>query len=105
MTPYSARLRSILVPLDGSSVAEQALPVAAAIAERARCKIKLVLVHQLLGGGDGPAFTKVELAMGKANRDYLRSIVARYRERLGRTLTSAVLEGPVAATLTRYGRE
>ena len=106
MTSYSERLRSILVPLDGSSVAEQALPVAIAIAERARCKIKLVLVHQpLLGIEPGPAYTKMELAMEKANRDYLRSVVARYRERLGRTLTSAVLEGPVAATLARYGRE
>jgi nucleotide-binding universal stress UspA family protein len=106
MTSYSARIRSILVPLDGSSVAEQALPVAIAIAEQARCKIKLVLVHQpLFGVEPGPAFTKMELAMEKANRDYLRSVVARYRERLGRTLTSAVLEGPVAATLARYGRE
>jgi nucleotide-binding universal stress UspA family protein len=106
MTSYSARIRSILVPLDGSSVAEQALPVAMAIAERARCKIKLVLVHQpLFGIEPGPAFTKMELAMEKANRDYLRSVVARYRERLGRALTSAVLEGPVAATLARYGRE
>jgi nucleotide-binding universal stress UspA family protein len=106
MTSYSERLRSILVPLDGSSVAEQALPVAVAIAERAHCKIKLVLVHQpLLGIEPGPAYTKMELAMEKANRDYLRSVVARYRERLGRTLSSAVLEGPIAATLARYGRE
>ena len=106
MTSYSGRLRSILVPLDGSSVAEQALPVAVAIAERARCKIKLVLVHQpLVGIEPGPAYTKMELAMEKANREYLRSVVARYRERLGRTLTSAVLEGSVAATLARYGRE
>ena len=106
MTSYSERLRSILVPLDGSSVAEQALPIAVAIAERARCKIKLVLVHQpLLGVEPGPAYSKMELAMEKANRDYLRSVVARYRERLGRTLSAAVLEGPVAATLTRYGRE
>lgn len=106
MTAYSQRLRSILVPLDGSSVAEQALPVAASIAERARCKIKLVLVHQpLLGVEPGPAYTKMELAMERANRDYLRSVVARYRERLGGTLTSAVLEGPVATTLARYARE
>ena len=106
MTSYSERLRSILVPLDGSSVAEQALPVAVAIAERGRCKIKLVLVHQPLSGVEpGPAYTKLELAMEKANRDYLRSVVARYRDRLGRALSSAVLEGPVAATLARYARE
>ena len=106
MTSYSERLRSIVVPLDGSSVAEQALPGAIAIAERARCKIKLVLVHQpLLGIELGPAYTKLELAMEKANRDYLRSVVARYREQLGRSLSSAVLEGPVVATLARYVRE
>jgi nucleotide-binding universal stress UspA family protein len=106
MTSYSERLRSILVPLDGSTLAEQALPIAVAIAERARCKIKLVLVHQSLPGVEAtPADTRMELAMEKANRDYLRSVVARYRERLGRTLTSAVLEGPVAATLARYARE
>jgi nucleotide-binding universal stress UspA family protein len=106
MTSYSERLRSILVPLDGSTVAEQALPIAVAIAERARCKIKLVLVHQpLLGVEPTPADTRMELAMEKANRDYLRSVVTRYRERLARTLSSAVLEGPVAATLARYGRE
>ncbi len=106
MTSYSERIRSILVPLDGSSVAEQALPVAVSIAERARCKIKLVLVHQpLLGVEPGPAYTKMELAMEKANRDYLRSVVVRYRDRLGRALSSAVIEGPVAATLARYSRE
>jgi nucleotide-binding universal stress UspA family protein len=106
MNAYSQRLRSILVPLDGSTVAEQALPVALSIAERAGCKVKLVLVHQpLLGVESGPAYTKMELAMEKANRDYLKSVVARYRDRLGRALTSAVLEGPVAATLARYGHE
>jgi nucleotide-binding universal stress UspA family protein len=63
-------------------------------------------VHQpLLGVESGPAYTKMELAMEKANRDYLKSVVARYRDRLGRALTSAVLEGPVAATLARYGHE
>ena len=106
MTSYSKRLRSILVPLDGSSVAEQALPVAVTIAERARCKIKLVIVHQPLPGIEpGPAHNRMELAMQKANRDYLRSVVARFRDRLGRMLSSAVLRGPVAKTLARYSSE
>lgn len=100
------RFQSILVPLDGSPLAEQAIPVAVAIAERARCKLKLVLVHQpLLAIEPGPAFTKIELAMQKANRDYLRSVAAPLRERLGRLLSSAVLEGPVVQTLARYARE
>ena len=101
-----ARFRSILVPLDGSPLAEQAIPMAMAIAERARSKVKLVLVHQpLLLMETGPAHTKIELAMQKADREYLRSVAARLRERLGRALSSAVLLGPVAQTLARYIRE
>lgn len=106
MTSNPRQFRSILVPLDGSALAEQALPIAVAIAERARSKIKLVLVHPpLLLMEPGPAYTKLELAMQKADREYLRSLVGRLRERLGRALSSAVLEGPVAPTLARYVRE
>ena len=106
MTSNQGRFQSILVPLDGSSVAEQAVPVAAAIAERARCKIKLVLVHPpLLTIEPGSAYTKLELAMQKADRDYLRSIAAPLRKRLGRLLSTAVLQGFVVPTLARYARE
>lgn len=38
----STPFQSIVVPLDGSALAEQALPIAQAIAERAGCKLKLV---------------------------------------------------------------
>lgn len=100
-------IRSILVPLDGSSLAEQALPIAQAIAERARCKLKLVLVHEpLVLMEPGPAYTKVELAMLKADRAYLNSVTARLRERLGKSVSSAVVRGlPVAQTLATYIRE
>lgn len=100
-------IRSILVPLDGSPLAEQALPIAQAIAERARCKLKLVLVHEpLILPEPGPAYTKVELAMLKANREYLKSVTARVRERLGKSVSSAVLRGlPVARTLATYIQE
>ena len=99
--------QSILVPLDGSTLAEQAIPVAQAIAERARCKLKLVLIHEpLLLMEPGPAYTKIELAMQKADREYLKSVTARLRERLGRSVSSAVLRGmPLAQTLTTYIRE
>ena len=106
MTFNPGRFQSILVPLDGSSVAEQAIPVAAAIAERARCKVKLVLVHPpLLAIEPGSAYTKLELAMQKADRDYLRSVAAPLRTRLGRLLSTAVLQGFVVPTLARYARE
>jgi nucleotide-binding universal stress UspA family protein len=105
MMSSPGRFQSILVPLDGSPLAEQAIPIALAIAERARCKIKLVLVHHPLLMEPGPAYTKVELAMQKADREYLRSVAARLRERLGRALSSAVLQGPIAQTLAKYIRE
>jgi nucleotide-binding universal stress UspA family protein len=91
------------VPLDGSPLAEQAIPIAVAIAERARSKVKLVLVHQpLLLMEPGPAYTKIELTMQKADREYLRSVAGRLRERLGRALSSTVLRGPIARTLAKY---
>ena len=105
MTSSPGRFQSILVPLDGSRLAEQAIPIALAIAERARSKVKLVLVHHPLLMEPGPAYTKLELAMQKADREYLRSVAARLRERLGRALSSAVLQGPIAPTLARYIRE
>ncbi len=107
MTTQSVGLQSILVPLDGSQLAEQAIPVAQALAERARCKLKLVLVHdRIILMKPGPDNTKLELAMQKANREYLKSVTARVRERLGRSVSSAVLQGlPVVETLARYIRE
>jgi nucleotide-binding universal stress UspA family protein len=100
-----SRFQSILVPLDGSPLAEQAIPVAQALAERARCKLKLVLVHDRITLMPGPDYTRLELAMQKADREYLKSVTARLRERLGRSVSSAVLQGLPVETLARYIRE
>ena len=100
----SRPIQTILVPLDGSPLAEQALPIAQAIAERARGQLKLVLVHEPhIFMEPGPAYTKVELAMQKADREYLNSVTARVRERLGKSVSSAVIQGlPIAQTLATY---
>jgi nucleotide-binding universal stress UspA family protein len=100
-----SRFQSILVPLDGSPLAEQAIPIAQALAERARCKLKLVLVHDRIIVKPGPDYTRLELAMQKADREYLKSVTARVRERLGRSVSSAVLQGLPVETLARYTRE
>ena len=103
-----SRFQSVLVPLDGSQLAEQAIPIAQAIAQRARCKLKLVLVHQPppILMKPGPEYVKLELTMQKADREYLKSVTTAMRERLGRMVSSAVLRGlPVAETLARYTRE
>jgi nucleotide-binding universal stress UspA family protein len=97
-------IRSIVLPLDGSPLAEQAIPFAQAIAQRARAKLKLVLVHEpTLLMEPGAGYAKLELAMQKADREYLKSVTARLREQLGRSVSSSVLRGiPVAQTLATY---
>lgn len=101
------KIRSILVPLDGSPLAEQALPIAQAIAERSGGKLQLVLVHQpLILLEPGEDYTRIELAMQQADHDYLKSVTERLREHLGRAVSSAVLKGlPIVQTLTTHIRE
>src|SRR5215207_7663732 len=85
--------RSIMVPLDGSALAEQAVPMAADIARRAGSKLRLVLVHHLPPAPLGPAaaklYTSIELATRKAERGYLRTVQTRLRED-GTRLSGAV---------------
>jgi nucleotide-binding universal stress UspA family protein len=100
------RLQSILVPLDGSPLAEQAIPFALAIAERAHSKVRFVLVHQihqpLVLMEPAHLYTRIELELQQADRDYLRGLVSQFRERMGRTLSSTMLKGPAALTLAEY---
>ncbi|HEX6030718.1 MAG TPA: universal stress protein [Tepidiformaceae bacterium] len=109
--PFVSRLafRSIVVPVDQSRLAEQAIPTALAIAERARGKVKLVLVHRelppLLPLEPRQDHVKVRLAMLRSERDYLKSLTHRLRDRMGRALSSAMLHGPVARTLAEYVRD
>jgi nucleotide-binding universal stress UspA family protein len=106
MARSSSPFGSILVPVDGSPLAEQSLPMALDIAERAQSKVKLVLVHQtppvFLAPEDAKLYSRVDLAVLKAERDYLRGLVQRLRPRIGKKLTSAVLQGPPALTLSKY---
>ena len=98
-------LRSILVPLDGSRLAEQAVPVAQAIAERARCRLKLVLVHQPdILVEPGPDYSRLQLAKLKADREYLRTVARGLRGHLGDAVSATVLQGPITQTLATYTR-
>jgi nucleotide-binding universal stress UspA family protein len=87
--------KTILVPLDGSKLAEQALPLALAIARGAHAKLRLVRVHK-------PA-THLAGRHAKTDKDaeqtYLKSIGAN----VGSVPTeTAVLDGPVAVTLCKH---
>jgi nucleotide-binding universal stress UspA family protein len=75
-TRTSRPFRSVLVPLDGSPLAEQAIPLALAIARLARSKVRLVLVHHRLPPPfyeeSAKLYVSIDLAIRKAGRDYLR---------------------------------
>jgi nucleotide-binding universal stress UspA family protein len=97
---------SIVVPLDGSSLAEQTIPLVLEIARPARSKVRLVLVHPILPPPfyeeRAQLYVTVDLAMRKAERDYLRGLAARLREQSGVQISSVTLEGPTEAAVARY---
>jgi nucleotide-binding universal stress UspA family protein len=109
MSRDSAPFRSILVPIDGSELSEQAFPLALAIAKRARAKVKVVLVHRHFHPSvlqeSSPEFTQTELFMHQYERNYLKDLVTKLRERWGVAISSAVLEGPIVRTLAGYIRD
>ena len=106
MVSASGTFRSIVVPLDGSAFAEGAVPVAAGIAQVGRAAVRLVLVHRLppppRDKTSRKAYTAVELAVRRSERDYLRSVAARLRESTGTRVTTVMLDGAVASALAAY---
>lgn len=106
----SARYHSILVPLDGSSLSEQALPLAVAIAERARAKLRLVLVYQIppvpLSAEGRQLYVSLELAARKSEKAYLKTFAEQLKKQSSSlSITSTTLTGPVARTLREYIHE
>jgi nucleotide-binding universal stress UspA family protein len=102
-------IRSIAVPLDGSKLAEHALPVAASIARAARARVRLVLVHQLppppTDKQSAKLYVSMEVALRKSQRAYLRGIAARLAETWKVKATTVSPTGPVAETLKGWIEE
>ena len=99
--PRPLRIRSLLVPLDGSGFAEQAIPWAATLARAARARLRLVLVHQPPEPPPSDResrrlYVRIELALRKSQRDYLRTVAARVKAEGLTQVTSATLSGSPA---------
>lgn len=97
---------SILVPLDGSTLAEQAVPVAAAVAEQNEGSLSLAVVHPWGPAEDAPR-------PGTSADDELREAEGIYLNRLTQAVASAyripvceaVLDGSATGhTLVEYTR-
>src|SRR5688572_11706389 len=95
--------RSLLVPLDGSTFAEHALPVALAVARRAGAGLRLVTVSTplaeayveglYLGSGD------LEEELTERHRAYLAGVADRLRGRADVPVRTEVHHGEVSPTL------
>jgi nucleotide-binding universal stress UspA family protein len=90
--PEAAMYRIILVPLDGSSLAEQAIPLALAVAKRAKGDVRLVRVHE-------PTAPDSDRA---SDRTYLEAIASRFWAAASVTTSVTVLAGPIESTLCEY---
>ena len=101
------RYRSILVPLDGSPLSEQALPLATAIAVRAKARLRLVLVHQLpaipLSAEGRQLYLSLDLAARKSEKEYLGAFTDQLKKRFpSLAITATIPSGPVAPVLRQY---
>ena len=109
MTRETSPFLSILVPLDGSPLAEQALALASNIAQRAGSKLRLVLAHQLPSAPLDPLaaklFTSIERATRKSERAYLRGIQAKLRQGGTRLSSAVTLTGKAGLELAQHVRE
>jgi nucleotide-binding universal stress UspA family protein len=107
MSAAARRIRTIVVPLDGSEFAEQALPTACAIAGESGARLRLVLVHEPptlpLDPASASLYSSTEICIRKGERAYLEKIRARLGQD-GRAVTATV-SGPVAPTLIEYAHD
>jgi nucleotide-binding universal stress UspA family protein len=109
-SPEPTRFRSVLLPLDGSQFAEHAIAWAGAIARKARARLRLVLVHQPpfpppLDRSSVRLYTKIELAVRKSEREYLRRVATRIKKGGAIQFATAHLSGSPAPALADYARE
>jgi nucleotide-binding universal stress UspA family protein len=95
--------RSILVPLDGSSFGEQALPLAVSIARRAGATLHLVSVHvpiaPMVEDGVASFDQRIDLAVKRRSQVYLDKVVEQVAGTAEVPLLAKVVEGPIADAL------
>jgi nucleotide-binding universal stress UspA family protein len=102
-------LHRIMVPLDGSTFAEAALPTALRLARRHATSLHLVRVHQSpgpVGGPVGPSTYDpvLDQDLHREGRRYLDALLGRLDAEDRARAVTAYLRGPVIERLTEYVR-
>jgi len=94
----------VLVPLDRSPLAEQAIGRAAAIARATDATIDLLLVHEVFGARfSGSPEPDADTLAGEHH--YIERIAAELCDGASLTVTGGVHEGPAAATICERARQ
>lgn len=116
-TASEARLETVIVPLDGSSLAEQVLPHVAALAKAMALKVMLVRVtpssadYARYGGTEYPGsldprtYEEVSKTVDGEARDYLRQVEGRLRQEGVSSLEERLLSGHAAAAIVDIAQE
>jgi nucleotide-binding universal stress UspA family protein len=98
--------RSVIVPLDGSSFGEHALPLAASIARRSNASLQLVHVVTPLSAVYAETLLapdpEIEAEYVAQHCKYLERMAGRVKEFTGVTASCVVLSGEVALTLRMH---
>jgi nucleotide-binding universal stress UspA family protein len=98
--------RSILVPLDGSPLAEQALPLAAAIAECHKASLTLAVVHPWGPAEDAPRpATRADRELREDEGLYLNRLMQAVVRAYQIPVYETVLDGNSGPRLVRFARE
>ena len=100
-------LRRIIVPLDGSPLAERALPVAVSIAHRAHAPIELVGVQPLITHtfpGDAVAGVDVERDAARGLERYLEQTASHLHHNSGISVSHQLLRGHPAERIAAHSK-
>ena len=91
--------RNVLVPLDGSDLAEEAIGMAAAIARASHASIDLLMVHEpLFPGQPDPTWNEKEIV---AQQRYLRALASELQSGAGISSHQTLVHGKPAELITR----
>ena len=96
---------SILVPLDGSALAESALPVASALAERLRAELRLVHAHRLAVVDELTHYGMAGEAARSTAEHYMLGIADRLRAGGSTNVSATVVDGHPADAIAAHAAE
>lgn len=100
--------RSILVPLDGSTVAEHALPTAVSLARRFEAALTIVHVHAPIWGvyGEGGLYDALlDRELREGMKAYCDGMIQRLAEVTKASLISVQLDGLAADAINRHAMD